>query len=175
MSLAEALINAGGKGAISQVASKLGIEEGTAAQAVAMILPALTNGMKKNAEADGGGGLQQALNKGKHDRYLDNPELLGAQETKQDGNGILGHVLGSKEASRAVAATVASAVGIENQTVKEMLPLVASMAMGALAKGTQKSTPEPSAEQSSEGGLSGTLGSLLQSGDAGKLLGSLFG
>ena len=152
------------------MASKLGIGEGAAAQAVGMILPKLTEGMQKNAEADGGSGLKNALKKGSHEKYLDDPSNISSEETTNEGNGILGHVLGSKDASRAVASTVADAVGIENQAVKQMLPMVASMAMGALAKGTKDADDDDESE-----GLGGTLGGLLQSGDAGKLLGSLFG
>ena len=165
MSLVDVLMNAGGKDALSKIATNLGIDEGTAAKAVGELLPKLTDAMKKNAEADGGEGLQKAIEKGDHAKYLDEPERMGAAETKQDGNGILGHILGSKDVSRAVADTVANAVGIENDKVKEMLPMVATMTMGAISKGVSDS----------DSGVSDAIGGLLKSDDASKLLGSLFG
>ena len=36
-----------------------------------------------------------ALSKGNHQRYIDSPQSLGDQKAVADGNGILGHVLGS--------------------------------------------------------------------------------
>ena len=165
MSLVDVLMNAGGKDALSKIATNLGIDEGTAAKAGGELLPKLTDAMKQNAAADGGEGLKKAIEKGDHAKYLDEPERMGAAETKQDGNGILGHILGSKDVSRAVADTVANAVGIENTKVKEMLPMVATMAMGAISKGVGDS----------DSSISDAIGGLLKSDDASKLLGSLFG
>ena len=165
MSLVDALIKAGGKEALTKIATNLGLDEGTAAKAAGELLPRLTDAMKQNAKADGGQGLQKAIESGDHAKYLDEPDRMGTAETKQDGNGILGHILGSKEVSRAVASTVADAVGIENEKVKEMLPMVATMAMGAISKGVSDS----------DSNISDAIGGLLQSDDASKLLGSLFG
>ncbi len=49
-----------------------------------------------------------------------------------DGNGILGHLFGSKEVSRAVADHAAQATGIGQDILKQMLPALASMVMGGL-------------------------------------------
>ena len=51
-----------------------------------------------------------------------------------DGNAILGHILGSRDVSRAVATNASSATGIGPDVLKKMLPVVATLAMGALAK-----------------------------------------
>ena len=51
-----------------------------------------------------------------------------------EGNGILGHLFGSKELSRAVAAQAAQATGIGQEMLKQMLPVIASMIMGGLFK-----------------------------------------
>ena len=59
---------------------------------------------------------------------------LGSADTVNDGNAILGHILGSRDVSRAVATNAASATGIGPDVLKRMLPVVATLAMGALAK-----------------------------------------
>jgi hypothetical protein len=52
----------------------------------------------------------------------------------EEGNGILGHLFGSKEVSRAVAAQAAQATGIGQEILKQMLPVIASTMMGGLYK-----------------------------------------
>jgi hypothetical protein len=51
-----------------------------------------------------------------------------------DGNGILGHLFGSKDLSRAVAAQAAQATGIGQQVLQQMLPAIAAMIMGGMFK-----------------------------------------
>jgi hypothetical protein len=75
-----------------------------------------------------------ALTSGQHGRYLDEAGVLGSADTVNDGNAILGHILGSRDVSRAVATNAASATGIGPDVLKKMLPVVATLAMGALAK-----------------------------------------
>jgi hypothetical protein len=52
---------------------------------------------------------------------------------RADGNGILGHILGSKDVSRQVAAQASARTGIGADVLKKMLPLVATLAMGESA------------------------------------------
>ena len=79
------------------------------------------------------------------------------------GNGILGHILGSKDASRNVAAHAAQASGVDASIIKKMLPVVAAMAMGALSKQTDSGR-----RLKDDGG--GLLGSLLDSNQDGQVL-----
>ena len=74
------------------------------------------------------------LTKGGHERYADDSSLLGAQETEKDGNGILGHLFGSKQVSRKVADHASAETGIGSAILKKMLPVIATMVMGGLAK-----------------------------------------
>ncbi len=171
MSLAETIKTAGGQAAISHVAQRFGLDEAVAAKAIGMLLPALSQGMQRNASAPtGAAALFEALQTDGHARYLNEPSSLAEPATRQDGIGILGHVLGNKDVSRAVASTVSAALGIENETVKQMLPVVAAMAMAGLAKQTQA---QPSATPASD--LAGQLGTMLNVSNAAGILGSLFG
>ena len=75
-----------------------------------------------------------ALQGGNHERYVDDPSALSAPDTIEDGNGILGHIFGSKDRSREVASQVAGRTGIGASILKQMLPVLAGLLMGHLAK-----------------------------------------
>jgi hypothetical protein len=102
-----------------------------------------------------------ALSSGGHERYIDNPDALESEATIQDGNGILGHILGSKDVSRQVARNAAAQTGIGEDVLKRMLPVVAALAMGALSK--QRFEPGPAAVGSTPApeGLMGILSQFL--------------
>ncbi|PHS27130.1 MAG: hypothetical protein COA83_01005 [Methylophaga sp.] len=124
-----------------------------------------------------------ALGKGNHQRYVDDPNTLSEPESLRDGNKILGHLLGSKDASRQVASQVASSTGIGSSIIKKLLPMVATMLMGAMSKGAQSNgmldmlAGAISGGGNNSGGLLGSvLGSLMGGGNksgSGDLVGSL--
>jgi hypothetical protein len=158
MDLMDLLKASGGESSLGQLAKTVGLGSSDTANLVKSLAPALMRGVQKNAAKDAGAGLQRALKSGGHDRYIDNPELLAAEETRNDGNNILGHIFGSKDVSRNVAAVAAKDTGIDADMIKKALPLLASLAMGAMSKKTSGGRDlGPSA---SAGGL-GPLGDLL--------------
>lgn len=162
MSLLKSIIEAQGGKVLQQVAGNFGLNAEQATKAIGSLLPALTQNMKKNVESDSGlEGLLGALKKGNHARYLEDPSLFGQggnlpEATIQEGNGILGHILGSKDVSRQVAADAAQKTGIDASILKKLLPMVATMTMGGMSKQAQ----------SSNSGLGGLLGGLLSGGVA---------
>ena len=103
MDLLDLLQKSGGSDSIGQLASAVGLDSSDASKLVASLAPALMGSLSKNVSGGGLAGLQQAIEKGSHDRYIDNPQMMRDDSTRQDGNKILGHILGSKDASRAVA------------------------------------------------------------------------
>ncbi len=166
MDLTQLIADVGGKAAVGAVAKRFGLNEDTVASAIDALLPAITKGIQSNvAKAGGAASLLSALTKGDHQKYLTQPESLLESGATSDGNGILAHVLGSKDVSRQVAGKAAEALGIDSGIVKQLLPVVASMAMGGLSK------------RQSDGGsdLLGELGGLLGGGGGGGGLGSLLG
>src|SRR5262249_19040574 len=93
------------------------------------------------------------------------PSRLSATQTIQDGNGILGHIFGSKDVSRQVATQAAANTGISADVLRQMLPLVATLAMGALSH--RRASALPGNSQTADGGLMGMLGPLLGSNQPG--------
>ena len=168
MDLMDLLKATGGGDSVSQMASAVGLDSSDTSKLVAALAPALMRGLEKNASDDSGlAGLRNALESGGHDRYIDNPALMGADDTRADGNNILGHIFGSKDVSRNVAAAATKDTGIDPSLIKKALPLLASLAMGAMNK--QSSAGRDLGSSAKSGGL-GPLGDLLGiGGDKGGL------
>ena len=177
MDLMQLLKATGQQDQIVQTLSKqFGLEGGQADDAVSQILEALGGGVQNNVKKQGGlESLMGALSNGNHDQYVDQPEQ--AANNTDEGNKILGHILGSKEASRDIAAQVEQSSGVQSDIVKKMLPMVAMMAMGAMAKGAKANGTSngiglddvmaiagmlQGGKAANQGGLGGALGGLMK-------------
>lgn len=171
-------ITDGDDGAISQLAGQFGLSPEQVKSAIGQLAPALTGAVQQNTAKPGGlDSLQRAVSSGNHARYLDNPASLAEPATTEDGNAILGHLLGSKDESRRVAGASALATGIDAGILKQMLPLVATLVMGQLGKRSSGSADGLASILGSLAGGSGSLGSLggNAGGQGGGLLGGLLG
>ena len=146
-------------GGIGTMAKELGVNESVAQAGAAALLPDILGGFKKTTQAqpsglDGLGGLLGQLGGG---GLLDS--VLGTQPTPvEKGNDVLGQIFGSKEVSRTVAAGAEQQTGISSDLLKKMLPVVAMMVAGYMAK-------ESSGSAGSGGGLGGLIGGLLGGGN----------
>jgi len=121
--------------AITEFSKKFDVDDAQAKDAISSLAKSLSLGLGANTESEKGmGSLFDALNSGNHSRYLDDPSLLGREETIKDGNDILGNIFGSKEVSRHVAKRASKETGLSSTLLKKMLPVVASMVMAALGK-----------------------------------------
>jgi len=159
MDLLQTILNARDGEAVQRLGDQVGLDPNQAMAAVQQLVPALAVGLSHNMTQSGGlDALVAALSGGGHQQYLDDPSRLGAAETLQDGNGILGHIFGSKDVSRQVAAQASANTGISPDILKQMLPLVATLAMGAMAR---RHASAPAGAQTADTGLMGMLGPLL--------------
>ncbi len=169
LNLMDMIAGAAGGQVKQQLAAQLGLSESQTSAALKSLLPALAAGLQANTQKPGGvEALFGALDRGDHEKYLDEPHRLGRQETVDEGNAILGHLLGSKEMSRSVASAASQKTGISDTVLKSALPLVASMVMGSLSKQTK----DPSVASQ----LMGMLGGQSQpQNSGGSPLGGLLG
>jgi hypothetical protein len=135
MNMLDAILNAQGGAAAREAGRSAGLSADQTSSALSALVPALAAGLHRNAAQPGGlDALLGAITSGNHGRYVDDPSALGRQETIADGNGILGHILGSKDASRALATQTASQTGVGADALKKLLPIAATLVMGSLAK-----------------------------------------
>jgi len=147
-----------GKQIVSGVAGSAGTDTNKTSSVLTMALPVLMKGMERNASSpEGAAGLLNALNN-KHDgSILDNLSGLfngGVDDSvKQDGAGILGHILGGKQ--NGVQKVIGQKSGLDADTVGNILKIAAPLVMGYLGK--QKNNQNIA----NSGDLTGLLGGLL--------------
>ncbi len=126
----------GGAGT-ANLARTFNIEPKQAEAALDALVPALSDRIERNTLSRGGlADLVATLGHGDWQAYIDNPKTLGTPEMLADGNGILEQILGSKDMSRKVAQRAARDTGLSETLLKSLLPAIAAMIMGGLAKGT---------------------------------------
>lgn len=176
MNLLEMILNSQNGGAVRQLAQNFGLEQDQAASAITNLVPALSSGLMNNmSTGDGLQNLLGALGGGQHQRYIDDVSTLGQPETVADGNGILSHILGSKNVSRQVAQAASQQSGVGEDILKKMLPVVAGLVMGALSK--QGSSLGAAAQPQAAGGgdLLGMFSSFLDSNRDGSVADDVLG
>ena len=91
-----------------------------------------------------------------------------------DGLSGLGHILGSKDVSRRVAADAGAQTGLSPDILKRMLPLVATLVMGAMSRQSAAGGATP-LSPGSGGGLLEMLGGALDSNRDGSPLDDITG
>ena len=151
-----------GKALINGAANETGNSEAQTSQVLTMALPILMGAMKRNAASDeGAAGLMGALN-GKHDgSILDNLSGLfngGVnQDVINDGEGILGHVLGGSK--QHVTHALSQKSGMDSDSIMKILKIAAPIIMGYLGKQTRQ-------QNVSQNGIGDLLGGLLGGGSS---------
>lgn len=138
MNLLETIMSAQSGDVVKKMAEANGVDVNDALKALGSLIPGVAGNLKENAQQ--GNGLEslfKALQNGGHDQYLEDPSAAVSRTGIQDGNNILGHILGSKDASRQLASQAAGQTGLDSGLMKKMLPVVASLVMGALSKQTR--------------------------------------
>ena len=144
-------------GGLQDMARQLGISQKQAESGAAALLPAILGGFKKKAQAqptglEGLGGLLGQLGGG---GLLD--AVLGTKPANvSQGNDVLAQIFGSKDVSRTVAQQASAKSGLDPALLKKMLPMLAMMVTGFMAKAQGGA--------SAGGGLGSLLGGLLGGG-----------
>ena len=147
-----------GKTIISGVSGSTGTDQNKTSSVLTMALPVLMKAMERNASTpQGAEGLFGAL-KGKHDgSILDNlGGLFGGgvdEEVTNDGDKILGHVLGNRK--QGVEKILGEKSGLDAGSVANILKVAAPILMGVLGKQARQNNV------SSPNDLGGLLGGLL--------------
>jgi len=156
--------------AIKQMARQFNLDEDQMETAIAALMPAFSQGFKRNtADPTGLSSWMQAVSGGQHAKYFDDLNKAFQSQGVDEGNGILGHLFGSKDVSRAVASQAAQATGIGQDILKQLLPVIASTLMGGMFK---QMTGQTRTSSSSTGG-GNVIGQIIeqmmqQSGMAGQ-------
>jgi hypothetical protein len=175
MDILDSIMNSGNGAAVRQLSAQMGLDESQTASALSALVPAVSSGLRQNLQTpDGLTGLIGALSAGNHQRYVEDPAVLADTGAVAEGNGILGHIFGSKDVSRRVAAQAGEQAGLAPDVMKRMLPLVATLVMGAMSRKAQASGG-PGLAGGNPGGLLEMLGGALDSNKDGSALDDITG
>ena len=146
-------------GGLQSMARELGVSENQAASGAEALIPAILGGFKKQAQTQPSGveGLGDMFGQLGGGALMD--DVLSPEPTHVDrGDDVLGQIFGSKDVSRTVAQNAASQSGLEPSLLKKMLPMLAMLVAGYMAKQGSGANP---AQASPGGGLGDVLGGLL--------------
>jgi len=160
MQITDLLAHTGG---LSAMARELGLSESQATSGANALLPAILGGFKKKQalpESAGLSAFSALLGELGGGGLLDN--VLAPQPTDvSKGNNVLGQIFGSKDVSRAVANSASAQSGLDPALLKKMLPMLAMLVTGYMAKHGNAAAAAPSSSSGTGGGLGGLLGGLL--------------
>lgn len=163
MDIAELLNGDLGKQVLSGISKKAGTTEEETSSVVNAGLPILLGMLKNNAsDPEGEEGIKKALTKHDGNILEDIQGYFGGEEDKEeDGNNILGHILGAKKST--VENSISKVTGVSGASVSKILALIAPVVMGLLGKKSN----------SSSGGISDILGGLMGGDDSSSIGGSI--
>ena len=123
----------GGNG-VNEIARSVGLSSSDVGNVLAGAVPAMMAGLTRNAASSGGAeGLLGALDRDHDGSILDDVMgYLGGGGNLAGGAGILGHVLGGRQAN--VESAVSKSSGVDLASVGKIMAMVAPLIMGALGK-----------------------------------------
>ena len=165
--LYEIIRSAHGGHALDNLATQFGITTEEADAAVKAVVPVLSEGFLKQAsEPHAFGSFIGALGEGQHLAAFTDPAAAQATATAQKGGDILSQILTSHSAREEIALRASSGTGVNPDILAKMLPVIASMIFGGLAK---------SMENQGFGGILGQLANAAGQGGLGPVLGQILG
>lgn len=147
-------------GDISAIAKQVGANQDQVMSATKEILPALLDGLNRNAQDEKGlaslmGALKDHQNTEINNNFFDKVDL-------SDGGKILGHILGNKE--EAVTKEVAKKSGLSQIDTSKLMMMLAPLLLSSLGKSNKK-----------DGGGAGMLTKMLAGYGASSVLSSILG
>lgn len=165
----------GGEDAVAAMAARVGLSPEQTQSAMAALMPAVAGGMAKQVETQGTAALDGAAAPA---TKLASGGAIASDAAVEHGTGILGSLFGSSQVTDAIAGHAAAATGLDVSKLKALLPMVATLAAGALGHAGGQGTTEAGGRM---GGMLGqitggaTAGAAPQTGAAGTLLSMLDG
>lgn len=142
MKLFDAIRAAGGGKFVAALASKAGITPDEAEEAMRALLPEIGHAIRQTEESGSGAAVvSAAMHDERYARYLEQPDALSEPAAVTDGERVLEDVLDDDERGQLIR-RVAAAIGPNEEEVRDMLPLVATLAMAALGEKLRDPSPE---------------------------------
>ncbi|WP_292989919.1 DUF937 domain-containing protein [Mycobacterium sp.] len=159
----------------SDIARKLGADEGEVNKAVQLLVPVLVGGLQENAQhPEHASSIESAADNHAASGLLDGGVSLD-HVNDADGSQAIAKIFGGNDAGQ-VASALAGGGGGNSDLLKQLLPILAPIVLAYIGKQLGQKTEPAKPEASSGGALNDVLGSIL-GGMAGgnKSLGTVLG
>ena len=157
-----------GGDAMQTLSRQFGLSPEQTQNAVSALMPAFSMGLQKQTEsADALGNLFQSMFAGPYAAAFSSPQKAVEPTTVNAGNMMLNQMFGSQAVTNQVAQHAAAMSGVSSSLLQQMMPVIASMVIGGLLKGTGNNN-----------GLGGILGQMMggaQGSNIGDILGQMMG
>jgi len=142
MSLLETIYAAPGD-VIGELAERAGLERSRTEQALRALVPEIGRAMRGAAasRAASAPAVHAITRNGRYERYLDQPAALHEPAALDSGRELLHDLFGGREEAREIADGVAPAVGADPDAIAHLLPLVTTLAAGALSRELRATAP----------------------------------
>lgn len=156
----------------SEIASKLGADQGDVDNAVHTLVPALLGGLQQNSQDPDHASRIESL-ASSHAGLLD----VGGGPGEGDGHQAVATLFGGNDADQVASALAERGAG-NRDLLKQLLPVVLPIVLAYIGKqlgsGGGSGAPQKK-EAAAGGGLSEVLGSILAGGSGDKSLGGILG
>jgi hypothetical protein len=161
MNLNDIIQSAQGGAGLQNLGGEFGLTPEQTQAAVQAIIPALSHGLQRAAQNPGAlGGIISEMASGAHAGSYADPTQTGA--AADAGTGALGQIFGSPAVTSEIAAQISRVSGLDPQVIGNLLPAVASMALGGLSHALQaQGHGEVLGQAAPAAGGGGLFGSLL--------------
>lgn len=165
MTLNDIIQSAQGGAGLQNLGAQFGITPEQMQAALQGIIPALSHGLQRTAQDPGAlGGVIGEMASGNHAGSYADPAQTGA--AADAGSGALGQIFGGPGVTNEIAQQISRVSGLDSGLISQLLPAVASMALGGLAHAMQTQghgeVLQQGAPQSGGGGLFGSLVSAVE-------------
>jgi len=157
----------------SDIASKIGVDEGEVNQAVQLLVPVLVSGLQHNAQdPEHASNIESAADS--HAGLLDGGVSVD-QVDQNEGQQAIARIFGGNDAAQVASALAGGGAGNSN-LLKQLLPILAPIVLAYIGKQLTGKSEAPATQASGGGALNDVLGSIL-GGMAGgnKSMGSVLG
>jgi hypothetical protein len=134
--------SAGGGEIVDALAQHADISRDQAEQALRILLPDFGRAIRRTAESrTGAPAVHAAMRDERYARYLEDPAALRERAAAVDGERVLMEVLDDEQREEIVRGT-AGAIDADEDRVRKLLPLVATLAMAASGQQLREPSPE---------------------------------
>jgi hypothetical protein len=140
--------------AMDNMARQFGLTPQQTQAAMAAFMPAFALGLQRTASnPETMAQFARLMTAGHYPNFFESAAQAFSPQAKQEGSSALQQLFGSEEVSRQVAQQAAAFSGIATDVMQQVLPLMAAILMGGMAKMAGGPAPAPAPQAPSQAGL----------------------